>query len=45
MKLFPFLGLNPDGKDKSLPIMYWTSKMYKEATGAHFNVVSKKSSF
>ena len=41
MKLFPFLGLNPDGKDKLLPIMYWTPKMHKEAIGARFIVVSK----
>ena len=44
MKLFPFLGLNPDGKDKPLPIMYWTPKMHKEAIGARFIVVSKKCS-
>ena len=34
-------GLNPDGGDKSLPIMYWTPKMHKEAVGAGFIVASK----
>ena len=35
------IGLNPDGGDKSLPIMYWTPKMHKEAIGARFIVASK----
>ena len=44
MKLFPSFGLNPNGKDKSLPIKYWTPKMHKEAIAARFIVVSKKCS-
>ena len=35
-------GSNPDGKDKSLPIMYWTPKIHKEAIGASFIATSKK---
>ena len=35
-------GLNPEGKDKSLWIMYWTSKMHKEAIGASYIAASKK---
>ena len=31
-------------RDKSLPIMYWTPKMHKEAIGARFIVVSKNCS-
>ena len=33
--------LNPEGKDKSLSIMYWTSKMHKEAIGASYIAASK----
>ena len=35
-------GLNPEGKDKSLSIMYWTSKIHKEAIGASYIAASKK---
>ena len=35
-------GLNPGGKDKSLSIMYWTSKMHKEVIGASYIAASKK---
>ena len=38
---FNKFGLNPDGKDKSLPTMYWKQKMHKEVIGTRFIVVSK----
>ena len=37
-------GLNPEEKDNSLPIMYWTPKMHKNPIGARFIVASKKCS-
>ena len=37
-------GLNPDEKDNSLPLMYWTPKMHKNPIGARFIVASKKCS-
>ena len=33
---FNKFGLNPNGKDKSLPTMYWKQKMHKEVIGARF---------
>ena len=39
-----FLGLNPAGNNKSLPIMYCKRKMHKEAIGARFIVISKNCS-
>ena len=44
MKLFLFLGWNSDGKDKSLPIKYYTPKMHKEAIGTRFIVIWKRCS-
>ena len=35
-------GLNPDGKDKSLSIMYRTPNMHQEVTGASLIAASKK---
>ena len=34
-------GLNPEGKDKSLPIMYWTNTLHKEPIRVRFIVSSK----
>ena len=44
ISFFNKFGLNPDGKDKSLPIMYWKQKLHKEVIGARFIIVSKKCS-
>ena len=44
ISFFNKFGLNPDGKGKSLPIMYWTQKMHKEVIGTRFIVVSKNCS-
>ena len=38
---FNKFGLNPDGKDKSLPTMYWKQKMQKKLL-AHVLLLSQK---